>query len=93
MADARERHLRVQVSDQTIEALWRLQVQHGLSRAELIEQLVDDAAEAAKRENAERPKATPLTKQVSADATEEDEPEGGSRPTLASDCAGPHSRR
>ena len=80
MSEARERHLGVKVSQKTIDSLWPLQVHFGLGRAELIEQLIADAVEAMKRENAERPKPTLITPVSAID--EDDEPDGGSQPTL-----------
>ena len=79
-ATPRERHLGVKVSQKTIDALWPLQVYFGLGRAELIEKLIADAVEALNRENAERPKPTPITRVPVTD--EDDEPDGGSQPTL-----------
>jgi hypothetical protein len=76
----RQRHLSVKVSEKTIESLWPLQVHYGLGRGELIERLVEDALEAREREIAERPKATPITRLPV--THEDDEPDGGSRPTL-----------
>jgi len=79
----RERHLGVRVSQKTIDSLWPLQVYFGLGRAALIEHLIADAVEAMKRENAERPKPTPITHVPVTD--EDDEPDGGSQPTLDAD--------
>jgi len=76
----RERHLGVRVSQKTIDSLWPLLVHFGLGRAELIEKLIADALEALNRENAERPKPTPITRVPVTD--EDDEPDGGSQPTL-----------
>ncbi len=76
----RQRNLSVKVSETTIESLWPLQVHYGLSRAELIERLVEDALEARERENSERSKPTPITRVPL--TAEDDEPDGGSRPTL-----------
>ena len=76
----RERHLGVRVSQKTIDSLWPLQVYFGLGRAELIEKLIADAVEALNCENAERPKPTPITRVPVTD--EDDEPDGGSQPTL-----------
>ena len=77
----RERHLGVRVNQSTIDALWPLQVYFGLGRAELIQQLIADAVEAMNREIAERPKPTPLAERASV-IDEDDEPDGGSQPTL-----------
>ena len=80
MPEARERHLGVRVSQKTIDSLWPLQVYFGLGRAELIEKLIADAVEALNRENAERPKPTPVTRVPVTD--EDDEPDGSPPPTM-----------
>ena len=77
----RERNLGVKASQKTIDSLWPLQVYFGLGRADLLEKLIADALEALNRENAERPKPTPLAERVPV-TDEDDEPDGGSQPTL-----------